>query len=75
MKQSQSPDDCTRPCCQTVTEGVGGSGQGGGSGSSTPDWTDGGMQKTDHHCAIPVMETSGQGARRQEETKREKGLG
>ena len=49
--------------------------QGRGSGSSTSEWTGGGRQKADHYCAIPVKETSGQGARRQEETKREKGLG
>ena len=51
-----------------------GSGQGRGSGSSTSDWTGGGRQKVDHHCVIPVKETLGQGARRQEETKREKGV-
>ena len=51
-----------------------GTGQGGGSGSSTPDWTGGGMQKVDHRCAISVKETSRQGAHRQKETKREKGF-
>ena len=50
-------------------------GQGGGSGSNTSDWTGGGRQKADHHCAIPVKEPSGQGARKQEETRMEKGLG